>query len=125
VLALVIAPDAGGDRAVLARTRPADDLLWLKPIAGGGTLDVGREPPSSLEQDGERFERVRRLPVRVERHGAGAPDVGVQAIFAEYKCLAGARLVVVAGEDGAARAWSGPALEAGTYDVLASGSSTL
>ena len=124
-LALFIAPDAGGDRAVLARPRPNEELLWLKPVTTAG-FEVGNEPPSSIEHAGQRFERARRLPLRAERHGTGAPDVGDQVIVAEYKSLANERLLVIAGGGpGTARAWQGTALEPGQYDVLASGAATL
>jgi hypothetical protein len=84
---------------------------------------VGSEPPSSLEHKGDRFERVRRIPYRVEREGTGAPDVGEQAVVAEYTS-GESRLLVVTGS-GVARMWRGHVLEDGTYDVLAAGKSTL
>ena len=81
VAALFVAPDAGGDRAVLARPPPSDDLLWLAPEQG--IAAVAGEPPTVLEVAGDRFERKRRLPLAAERVGSGAPDVGRQVIFAE------------------------------------------
>jgi hypothetical protein len=122
-IALFIAPDAGGDRAVLARPRPTEELQWLKPVASGA-IDVGKEPPSTIEHAGERFERLRRLPLRAERHGTGAPDVGDDVILAEYKSLGGDRLVVVVGAAGP-RVWQGTLLEPAMFEVLASGASTL
>ena len=118
---LFIAPDAGGDRAVFVRTAGHGELLWLRAASG---VAVAGEPPSAIEHDGERYDRVRRMPFRSERHGTGAPDVGTEVIVAEYKALAGARLLVVAG-GGTARAWHGLALEPGMYDVLAAGKGTL
>ena len=50
-----------------------------------------------------RYERARRLPVRVSRVGTGAPAVGERAVVAEYAGPAGARLLVVAGTDRDAR----------------------
>jgi hypothetical protein len=120
--ALFVAPEAGGDRALYVRPKPAPSIVWLMPIAAG-ELTIGAEPPSSLEHKGERFERVRRVPFRVERLGTGAPDVGEQAIVGEY-ASGGERMIVVAG-GGTTRAWRGRALEDGTYDVLPSGKSTL
>ncbi|MEO6418827.1 MAG: hypothetical protein ABIP39_05440, partial [Polyangiaceae bacterium] len=84
----------------------------------------GAEPPSSLEHNGERFDRVRRLPFRAERLGTGAPDVGEEVVVAEYKSLPGERMLVIVGSK-VARAWRGMLLEPGMYDVLASGKSTL
>ncbi len=120
--ALFVAPDAGGDRALFARAKPSPSLAWLRPIPPED-LVVGSEPPSSLEHKGTRFSRLRRIPFRVERLGTGAPDVGDQAIVAEYASGI-ERLLVVAGA-GPARAWSGYALEEGTYDVLPAGKATL
>lgn len=122
-VALFIAPDAGGDRAVLARPRPVEDILWLSPIAAS-SLRLGAEPPSSLEHQGERFERLRRLPFRAERHGTGAPDVGDAVVLADYKSASGDRLIVLVGRD-TPRAWVGRELNAGMYDVLASGKDSL
>ncbi len=120
---LFIAPDSGGDRALFLRPKPAEELAWLMPI-GDNELDLGAEPPSSLEHKGERFDRVRRLPFGAERLGTGAPDVGADVVVAEYKSLPGERLLVIVGSK-AARAWRGMLLEPGMYDVLASGKSTL
>lgn len=120
--ALFIAPDAGGDRALFVRPMPSTTIVWLEPIASD-ELTVGSEPPTSLELGGARFERARRLPVRVERIGTGAPDLGERAIVAEYEAAGGERLLVVVGAH--ARAWRGTALDPGMYDVLPSGKSTL
>jgi hypothetical protein len=113
---LFIAPDAGGDRAVYVRPRPQASLLWLTPVAPDALI-LGREPPSALEHEQERFDRARRLPFRVERLGTGAPDLGEEVIVAEYAAATGDRLVVVSGAS-AARAWRGRALDPGTYEVL-------
>lgn len=120
---LFIAPDAGGDRALFLRPKPAEELAWLMPI-GENELELGAEPPSSLEHKGERFDRVRRLPFGAERLGTGAPDVGEDVVVAEYKSLPGERMLVIVGSK-TARAWRGMLLEPGMYDVLASGKSTL
>ncbi len=113
---LFIAPDAGGDRGVYVRPAPHASLLWMSPLPSD-TLVVGREPPSALEHEQERFDRTRRLPYRVERLGTGAPDVGEDVIVAEYSAATGDRLIIVVGASGA-RAWRGRALDEGTYEVL-------
>jgi hypothetical protein len=113
---LFIAPDAGGDRAIYARPAPNASLLWLTPLASDA-LVMGREPPSAIEHEKERFDRTRRLPFRAERVGTGAPDVGEDVIVAEYSAATGDRLVVVVGA-GRARTWRGRPLEEGTYEVL-------
>jgi hypothetical protein len=119
-LALFIAPEAGGDRAILARSRPSTTILWLEAMPKGA-LEMGREPPGALEVDGTRFDRTRRLPLTVSRIGSGAPDVGEKAILGEYASEAGDRLLVVAGDSGSF-AWRGVELGDGMYEVL--GSST-
>jgi hypothetical protein len=123
VAILFVAPEAGGDRAVLARGRGDAMLAWLSPLAKGDVV-MGAEPPSAIELGTTRFDRVRRLPLRVERVGTGAPDVGDHVIFAEYAASDGDRLVVLVGA-GEPRAWRGSALEEGMYDVLPGGKSTL
>lgn len=119
-LALFIAPEAGGDRAILARARPSTSIVWLESMPKGA-LDVGREPPGALEVEGTRFERSRRLPLTVARVGSGAPDVGEKAILGEYTSEAGDRLLVILGDSGSF-AWRGVELGDGMYEVL--GSST-
>jgi len=123
VAALFVAPEAGGDRALFVRDAPGAGLVWLAPLAPG-SLALTKEPPSALEHEGTRFERTRRLPVRVVRVGSGAPAVGDQAIVAEYTGAAADRLLVVAGRD-LTLAWRGVLLREGEYDVLPGGKRTL
>jgi hypothetical protein len=125
IAALFVAPEAGVDRAVLAREGSGGSLTWLAPLASGD-LALTSDPPHTIEHAGVRFERTRRLPVRVERVGTGAPQVGESAVVAEYAAAgAGAdRIVVVAGVEKAV-AWRGVALAPGEYDVLPGGSATL
>lgn len=115
VAVLFVAPEAGRDRAVLARARGDAGLVWLDPLASG-EIATGAEPPSTLEHQTTRFDRTRRLPLRVERHGTGTPDVGALVVFAEYSSPSGERLVLLVG-GGATRAWRGVALAPGTYEV--------
>jgi hypothetical protein len=117
VAVLFIAPDAGGDRAVFATPLPNTSLLWLTPTARAGG-EIGREPPSSLEHENQRFERTRRLPFGVERIGTGAPDVGKEVVVAEYSAATGDRLLVLTGGSAGERAWKGRVLEEGNYDLL-------
>lgn len=121
-LVLFVSPDAGADRMVLARPAPTEEILWLSPVTED--LQIGAEPPSALEHEGMHFERKRRLPLRAQRHGTGAPDVGSSVIVAEYTGLGEERLLVLAGAEGA-RVFRGIMLHPGTYDVLPAGSRTL
>ena len=122
VSALFVAPEAGKDIAIYVRPRPAQDLHWLSPI-DAPTLAVMAEPPTSLEHLGTRFERQRRVPLRAQRLGTGAPDVGGEVIVAEYTSGT-ERMIVVAGS-GTSRGWRGTSLEEGMYEVIPSGKSTL
>ena len=123
VAAIFVAPEAGGDRAVFVRDAAGAGITWLAPVAEGA-LTVPREPPHALELEGIRYERARRLPVRVSRLGSGVPAVGDRAIVAEYAGPANLRLLVVAGTS-ETLAWKGVALTDGEYDVLPGGKDTL
>ncbi|MBL8611146.1 MAG: hypothetical protein JNL38_27635 [Myxococcales bacterium] len=121
--ALYFAPEAGKDVVVLATPRPESALTWLSPIDPGVVLTRG-EPPSSIEHEGLRFERYRRLPLRVSRFGSGAPDFGAECVVAEYRAAGPERLLVVVG-GGSSHAYRGVSLEEGMYEILPSGRATL
>ena len=124
IAVLFVAPDAGHDCAIYARPRPRESVFWMKPLDPGAVL-VGGEPPSSVEHDGIRFDRVRRLPLRSTRIGVGAPDVGDSVIVAEYASAGSERLVVMRSTTGSSFAYRGEELEVSSYEVIASGKSTL
>jgi len=129
VAALFIAPEAHGDRGIFVPGPTQTALLWLSPIPAGelglaSLVPPGGEPPRALEHGGTHFERTRRLPVRVERLGTGAPDVGKRAVLGEYTAAGADRLLVVAGSD-AALAWRGVQMTEGEYEVLPGGKATL
>ena len=123
VAVLFVAPDAGHDTAIYARPAPRGTLQWLAPLDPTAVL-VGGEPPNAIELRGTRFDRVRRLPLRVRRAGVGAPDVGDVVVLAEYASAGAERLVVLKGNAGV-RAFHGLELEASSYEVIPSGSATL
>ncbi|HEX3343405.1 MAG TPA: hypothetical protein VHS09_02480 [Polyangiaceae bacterium] len=123
VAALFVAPEAGGDRAVFVREAPGAGMIWLTPVVDDA-LTTKQDPPHAVEHEGVRYERARRLPVRVSRAGSGAPAIGEQAIVAEYAGPAGMRLLVVGGS-AQTLAWKGVALTEGDYDVLPGGPDTL
>ena len=120
---LFVAPEAGTDRAIFLRDVAGAPLVWLAPLPKDALGFTG-EPPHVVEHEATRFERVRRLPVRVERLGTGAPVVGGTAVIAEYEGRGAERLIVVAGGE-ATLAWRGVALAEDEYDVLPGGKSTL
>jgi len=121
VAAVFIAPDAGGDRALYVDAQSRGTVSWLTPIAEG-SLAVRGEPPPTIEHEGVRFVRRRRLPVRVRGVGEHVPAFDESAIVGEYAGPGAARLVVLAG-DRTSLAWRGTALSDGEYEVLPSGAS--
>ncbi len=131
VAALFIAPEAGGDRAILVRpgssgSAGGTDLTWLAPLRVRELPDLvtSVEPPLSLEHAGTRYERARRLPVKIERIGTGAPSVAPQGLLCEYAGTGTQRLVVLAcGAN--VLAWVGVSLGERDYDILPGDGSTL
>lgn len=124
VAVLFVAPDAVHDCVIYVRARPRESILWLEPLDPSAIL-VGGEPPTSVEDRGIRFDRARRLPLRPRRIGVGAPDVGDAVIIAEYASAGAERLLVIKGNAGVVRAYRGLELERGSFEVIASGESTL
>lgn len=124
VAALFVAPDAVHDCAIYVRPQPREAVYWMVPLDPDAVL-VGGEPPSSVEHGGIRFDRVRRLPLRPKRIGVGAPDVGDAVILAEYASAGSERLLVMRSTSGVARAYRGEELEPSSFEVIASGRSTL
>lgn len=124
VAVLFVAPDAGNDCAIYVRPPPRDAVYWLEPLDPDAVLVAG-EPPSSVEHGGVRFDRARRLPLRPQRIGVGAPDVGDAVIVAEYASAGAERLLVLKATSGVTRAYRGRELEPSSFEVIASGRSTL
>jgi hypothetical protein len=112
---LFVCPEAGGDRVVYARPLPDARIAWLMPVPAEPMV-AGREPPSAIEIEGARFDRVRRLPLRVTAVGADAPEVGATAILGEYQGRGADFAVIVAGEK-ATLAFRGARLDPHEYDV--------
>lgn len=124
VAVLFVAPDAVHDCAIYTRAQSRRSLLWLEPLEPSAIL-VGGEPPSSVEHRGIRFERARRLPLRTRRIGVGAPNVGDAVTVAEYESAGAERLLVLKGNAGVVQAYRGLELEEGSFEVIASGDTTL
>jgi hypothetical protein len=124
VAVLFVAPDAGQDCAIYVRPHPRSSLLWLEPLDPTAVL-VGGEPPSSVEHQGVRFDRARRLPLRPKRIGVGAPDVGDGVTVAEYASAGAERLIVLKSNNGTTHAYRGMELDPASYEVIASGDTTL
>lgn len=121
IAALFVAPEAVADRGIYVRAG-APQIAWLAAVSG--VAIPSGDPPSAIEQGGAPYERRRRIPVRVERLGTGAPIVGDRAIIAEYDGPGDACLVLVAGA-AATLVFCGSRLSEGDYDVLPGDASTL
>ncbi len=124
VSVLFVAPEGKELRGIYVRPKPTVDVFWLAPLPATA-FTVGGEPPTSIEHDGQRYERARRLPLRARRIGSGAPDVGETVLCAEYTGPGAERLLILVGDGGARSVWVGEALYEGMYDVLGSGMSTI
>jgi hypothetical protein len=122
IAVIFVAPEAGGDRALFVRDVAGSGITWLSPLPDGAIAPT-KEPPHAIELDGVRFERARRLPVRVSRVGTGAPSPGERAIVAEYGGVGADRVLVLAGAE-RLLAWRGVALGEGEYEVLPGSEST-
>lgn len=123
---LFVAPEAKNDRALYVLPKPSTDVTWLSPVAADAWTPPPTEPPTTIEIEGEPFERVRRLPFRAARIGEGAPDMGVDILLAEYKSQRSLekRVISISG-GGHARAWIGTVIDIGTCDILPGGAQTL
>jgi hypothetical protein len=113
--ALFVAPEGAEHKAVAAFAAPRKDVWWMSPA------DVASpaEPPATIEVGGVAMARKARLPVRLSRHGQGAPDVGSEGVWAVYD--RGRDVAVVIASEGRVHAWAGLRLEEGEYDRLGGG----
>jgi hypothetical protein len=123
---LFVAPEAKNDRALYVLPKPSTDVTWLSPVAADAWTPPPTEPPTTIEIEGEPFERVRRLPFRAARIGEGAPELGADVLLAEYKSQRSLekRVISISG-GGHARAWVGTIIDIETCDVLPGGAQTL
>ena len=94
-------------RQARARAGRRGDLARSAGPARRAGLALTGEPPHSRSSTlASATSASRRLPVKVERVGTGAPSVGSQAIVAEYAGAGPERLLVVAGAE-QRLAWKG------------------
>jgi hypothetical protein len=113
VTVLFFAPEGKEHWVVAAYPLPERDIFWLRPVE----VVSPAEPPAALEIGEITMQRKNRLPVRFERKGQGAPDVGSTGILATY--TAGARevaMVLTSGER--CWAWSGRRIDSSDYDRM-------
>jgi len=113
ITVLFFAPEGREHWVVAAFPLPERDIFWLRPVE----VVSPAEPPATLEIDGFTMQRKRRLPVRLERMGQGAPAVDSTGMLATY--TAGARdvaIVLTCGEQ--CLGWSGRRIESSEYDRM-------
>lgn len=120
--ALFVAPEGSREQAVAAFAPPRRQIAWLSPVAASA-LPSGGELPSTLEIEAIPMRRRARLPVTLERAGKGAPQIGTQAIWAEYEATGRAIAIVLQSPTGNL-AWSGVLCEPGEYERMGSGTSS-
>jgi hypothetical protein len=113
VTVIFFAPEGREHWVVVAYPLPERNIFWLRPV----TVVSPAEPPAALEIGGINMHRKNRLPVRLERVGQGAPDVGATGILATYS--AGAREVAIVLTSGdQCLAWSGRSIDSSEYDRM-------
>lgn len=123
---LFVAPEAKNDRALCVFPKPSTDVLWLAPLAADAWSPPPTDPPTTIEIEGEPFERTRRLPFRATRIGEGAPEMGANILLVEYKSqLSVEKRVISISGGGHSRAWIGTSIDIDTCDVLPGGAQTL
>lgn len=113
VMILFFAPEGREHWVVACYPLPDRDIFWLRPVE----VVSPAEPPATLEIDGLTMQRRSRLPVRIERRGQGAPDVGSSGILASFHAGPGEVAIVLTSE-GRCWAWSGRRIEFGAYDRM-------
>ncbi len=120
-----------GNDAVAALLFSGQDVVVLQPGAGlrlcltrEVELSVGLEVPSALELDGARFERVRRLPVRLLVVGDSPSPPFDEALLSELRGLSGEVLWVLT-HGGFCKAYAGRSLDAAEVEYWGGGSLTV
>jgi hypothetical protein len=120
-----------GDDAVIALFAAKEATLVTLPAPSKASylldsveLAFAGDPPLTLESGGVRFERVRRLPVRVETLEKSSPLPWEEALLSEYRGLATDALFVL-GNAGRVRAWQGRLVGESEIERWGGGKSTL
>ena len=107
--------------AVLLVLPPPKRTLHLLALV---ELRLPDNPPASVESGGVRFERVRRIPVRVTAIENSAPLPWDEALLAEYRGLAGDVLWML-GRGASAKAWQGRVVAESEIERWGGGGATL
>lgn len=113
--ALFLAPEGKEHKAVAAFPAPRRELWWMAET----TVATPDEPPATIEIGGVAMARKARLPVKLSRHGQGAPALEDEGIWAVYD--RGRDVAIVIASGGRAHAWSGVRVDEDEYDRLGGG----
>lgn len=104
-------------RQLLVRPAPRREMLSLRPIAPSSFA------PDVLELEGRLYRRVRKLPVRIERHGPEAPEVEDGGRWSESRAIDAEVVMLDAGER--VLGWVGEPAEQANVLRMAAGQATL
>jgi hypothetical protein len=120
-----------GDDAIAALFFSGQDVVVSQPGAGlrlcltqEVELHVAEEVPSALELDGARFERVRRLPVRLFPVEDSPTPPFDEALLSELRGLSGQVLWVLT-HGGFCKAFAGRSLDASEVEYWGGGNATM
>ncbi|MFO0548997.1 MAG: hypothetical protein U0271_11460 [Polyangiaceae bacterium] len=114
--ALYAAPEGVRTEFVSVLGSPRRDIGWLSR----SEVSLGKPPPTTVEIEGRVLTRKRRLMVRFERLGRGAPNIGSEGVWAEYEAEGGIVAVALIGASEQLVA-CGMRYEAGEYDRIGKG----
>jgi hypothetical protein len=120
----------GGDPVVAIFAAREAVLIVLPPpkrsvyLLDAVELRLPDDPPASLESGSVRFERVRRIPVRILAIDASAPLPWDEALLSEYRGLAGDALWLL-GRGASAKAWRGRVVDESEIERWGGGGATL
>jgi hypothetical protein len=112
--------ESGRPLAALFEAREASVLQFAPPRREQFRLTRVEFPfpgdaPTSLEHGGERYERMRRLPVELSAIGESRPPPWQAALLLEYRSLGG-ELLLVLGQAPHFLCWTGPSLSEGAIE---------
>jgi hypothetical protein len=116
----IVALFSAREATLVALPAPSRALYLLDEV----DLKLPGDPPLTLESNGVRFERVRRLPIRVEVLEKSPPLPWEEALLSEYRGLATDALFVL-GQTGRLRAWQGRQVGESEIERWGGGKSTL
>ncbi len=120
-----------GKEAIAALMFAEEDVVVMQPGAGLRVcltrpveLAVGEEVPSAMEVAGARFERVRRLPVRLQPLGESPQPPFDEATLSELRGIAGEVLWVLS-HGSLCKAYVGRSLDPSDVEYWGGGSLTV